>query len=117
MPNYEYVCVECANRVEVFHRIGDEPLRVCEVCGGQMRKVFHPAGIVLKGSGFYRTDSRKTAKAGKEGSGSGSKGDGKKGADTSSSEKSSSEKSSSDGSSSEKSSSESSSDSKKKEAS
>jgi putative FmdB family regulatory protein len=98
MPYYEYVCVECANRIEVFHRIGDEPLRVCEVCGGQLRKVFHPAGIVLKGSGFYRTDSRTPAKAGKEPAES--KGGEKKGSDKSSSDKSSSDKSSSDKSSS-----------------
>jgi putative FmdB family regulatory protein len=58
MPTYEFRCVDCGNRVEVFQRIGDEPLTVCEICGGTMRKVFHPAGIVFKGSGFYATDSR-----------------------------------------------------------
>jgi putative FmdB family regulatory protein len=72
MPIYEYACVECGNRIEVFQRIDAESLRVCEVCGGDLRKVFHPAGIVFKGSGFYKTDSRQTSKAGKgssEGSG------------------------------------------------
>jgi putative FmdB family regulatory protein len=61
MPTYEFRCVDCGNRVEVFQRIGDEPLTVCEVCGGTMRKVFHPAGIVFKGSGFYATDSRSSS--------------------------------------------------------
>jgi putative FmdB family regulatory protein len=74
MPIYEYACVQCGNRIEVFQRIDDESLRVCEVCGGDLRKVFHPAGIVFKGSGFYKTDSRQTSKAGKESSeGSGEK--------------------------------------------
>jgi putative FmdB family regulatory protein len=58
MPTYEYVCVDCANRFEVVQRIGEASLSVCEVCGGRLRKVFHPIGIVLKGSGFYRTESR-----------------------------------------------------------
>ena len=58
MPTYEYVCRDCGNQVEVFQRITDEPLAVCEVCGGRLRKVFHPAGILFKGSGFYKTDSR-----------------------------------------------------------
>lgn len=58
MPTYEFACQDCGNRVEVFQRIGEEPLSICEVCGGPMRKVFHPAGIVFRGSGFYKTDSR-----------------------------------------------------------
>ncbi|HZA26644.1 MAG TPA: FmdB family zinc ribbon protein [Actinomycetota bacterium] len=62
MPTYEYVCVDCGNRFEVSQRIGDEPPSVCEVCGGRLRRVFHPVGIVLKGSGFYRTESRSKAK-------------------------------------------------------
>ena len=63
MPTYEYRCTTCGNRFEVFQRIGDEPLRACEVCGGELRKVFHPAGIVFKGTGFYATDSRKSSGA------------------------------------------------------
>jgi putative FmdB family regulatory protein len=62
MPTYEYVCVDCANRFEVVQRIGDAQLSLCEVCGGRLRKVFHPIGIVLKGSGFYRTESRSKQK-------------------------------------------------------
>lgn len=75
MPTYDYVCVQCGNRFEIFQRIGDEPLRICDVCGGDLRKVFHPAGIVFKGSGFYKTDSRQPAGKGgekKPGSGEGS---------------------------------------------
>ena len=48
----------------MFQRITDEPLAVCEVCGGRLRKVFHPAGILFKGSGFYKTDSRAPAASG-----------------------------------------------------
>jgi putative FmdB family regulatory protein len=64
MPTYEYVCRDCGNRIEVFQRITDEPLAVCEICGGQLRKVFHPAGILFKGSGFYKTDSRSAVSSG-----------------------------------------------------
>jgi putative FmdB family regulatory protein len=59
MPTYEYVCVDCANRFEVSQRIGDAPPPVCQICGGRLRKIFHPIGVVLKGSGFYRTEGRK----------------------------------------------------------
>jgi putative FmdB family regulatory protein len=69
MPTYEYLCTDCGNRVEAFQRIGDDPLTVCEVCGGALRKVFHPAGIVFKGSGFYATDSRSRSKPSKDGDG------------------------------------------------
>ena len=58
MPTYEYACTKCGQHVEVFQRVSDEPLTECGVCGGQLRKVFHPAGILFKGSGFYSTDSR-----------------------------------------------------------
>ncbi|MGH2740002.1 MAG: FmdB family zinc ribbon protein [Actinomycetota bacterium] len=58
MPTYEYVCTACGERIEILQPIGDRPLRKCPVCGGALRKVFHPAGIVFKGSGFYRTDAR-----------------------------------------------------------
>ena len=58
MPTYEYLCLEHGHRFEVFQRIGEEPVTECPECGGAVRKVFHPVGVVLKGSGFYRTDSR-----------------------------------------------------------
>ena len=58
VPTYEYACQSCGHHVEVYQRFSDEPLTECGVCGGQLRKVFHPAGILFKGSGFYATDSR-----------------------------------------------------------
>jgi putative FmdB family regulatory protein len=58
VPTYEYACTECGERLEVVQRFSDDPLTVCEACGGKLRKVFSPVGIVFKGSGFYRTDSR-----------------------------------------------------------
>jgi putative FmdB family regulatory protein len=62
MPTYEYECTSCGQHIEVFQRISEEPLTTCGVCGGALRKVFHPAGIVFKGSGFYATDSRSGSK-------------------------------------------------------
>jgi putative FmdB family regulatory protein len=62
MPTYEYACTECGDRTEVVQSIADAPLTTCTVCGGRLRKVFSPVGIVFKGSGFYRTDSRGKAR-------------------------------------------------------
>jgi putative FmdB family regulatory protein len=62
MPTYEYECTACGQHIEVFQRFSEDSLTVCGVCGGVLRKVFHPAGIVFKGSGFYVTDSRSTGK-------------------------------------------------------
>jgi putative FmdB family regulatory protein len=61
VPTYQYACTTCGEQVEAVQRFDDEPLSVCPACGGSLRKVFSPVGIVFKGSGFYRTDSRKTA--------------------------------------------------------
>jgi putative FmdB family regulatory protein len=66
MPTYEYACTECGDRTEVVQSISDPPLTTCTVCGGTLRKVFSPVGIVFKGSGFYRTDSRGKAPAAKD---------------------------------------------------
>ena len=64
MPTYQYACTTCGEQVEAVQRFNDDPLTVCAACGGTLRKVFSPVGIVFKGSGFYRTDSRKaTAKS------------------------------------------------------
>lgn len=68
MPTYEYACQSCGTHIEVFQHFSDEPLSVCSVCGGSLRKVFHPAGILFKGSGFYATDSRSGRHAGKKAS-------------------------------------------------
>ena len=84
MPTYEYACQSCGSHIEVYQRFSDEPLRECGVCGGPLRKVFHPAGILFKGSGFYATDSRAAAKSG----GDGSSGDGGDKAKSGSKEKS-----------------------------
>jgi putative FmdB family regulatory protein len=58
MPTYEYACTRCGQHVEVVQSMSDAPLTECGACGGPLRKVFAPIGIVFKGSGFYRTDSR-----------------------------------------------------------
>ncbi|HTR90511.1 MAG TPA: FmdB family zinc ribbon protein [Trebonia sp.] len=58
MPTYQYACTECGGQLEAVQKFTDEPLTVHEDCGGRLRKVFSPVGIVFKGSGFYRTDSR-----------------------------------------------------------
>jgi putative FmdB family regulatory protein len=81
MPTYEYACRQCGQHIEVFQRLAEEPLTVCGVCGGQLRKVFHPAGILFKGSGFYSTDNRakqRTETGASEPSGADSKTDSKK---------------------------------------
>ena len=86
MPTYQYACTSCGEQTEAVQRFTDDPLTVCPACGGTLRKVFSPVGIVFKGSGFYRTDSRngsvpggeKTAAKG-NGSGDSSSGDGKDG--------------------------------------
>ena len=61
MPTYEYACTSCGEQLEVVQRFSDDPLTICPACGGTLRKVFSPVGIVFKGSGFYRTDSRNGA--------------------------------------------------------
>ena len=58
MPTYQYTCTECGEPVEAVQKFTDAPLTVCAACGGRLRKVFSAVGIVFKGSGFYRTDSR-----------------------------------------------------------
>ena len=58
MPTYQYACTECGEQLEMVQKFSDDPLTVCPACSGRLRKVFSPVGIVFKGSGFYRTDSR-----------------------------------------------------------
>jgi putative FmdB family regulatory protein len=60
MPTYEYACKSCGEHLEVVQSFSEEPLTTCPSCGGELRKVFGSVGIVFKGSGFYKTDSRKT---------------------------------------------------------
>ena len=111
MPTYQYVCTECGDQVEAVQKFTDDPLSVHDTCGGRLRKVFSPVGIVFKGSGFYRTDSRKgspaataasassssdsSSSAGDKKTGDGDKGDKKAGEKSSSSSSSASSSSSS----------------------
>ena len=76
MPTYQYVCTECGGQLEAVQKFTDDPLTVHEDCGGRLRKVFSPVGIVFKGSGFYRTDSRGSGSSGASTSSSSSSKDG-----------------------------------------
>ncbi|WP_216914668.1 FmdB family zinc ribbon protein [Nocardia noduli] len=58
MPTYSYACTQCDNRFDIVQSFSDDALSVCEQCSGKLRKLFNSVGIVFKGSGFYRTDSR-----------------------------------------------------------
>jgi putative FmdB family regulatory protein len=106
MPTYEYACKKCGERLEVMQSFSDKPLKKHKTCGGDLQKVFHPAGLIFKGSGFYVTDSRSSnrsssrsttsrssSKSGsdKGGSDSSSKSGGNSGSGSSSSESSSSD--------------------------
>jgi putative FmdB family regulatory protein len=63
MPTYEYRCAKCGEHLEVFQSFSEAPLTKHARCGGKLAKVLSPAGIVLKGSGFYKTDSRSAKRA------------------------------------------------------
>jgi putative FmdB family regulatory protein len=67
VPTYEYVCTKCGERVEAVQSFSDSPLTDCPHCHkkGVLRKVFSPVGVVFKGSGFYKTDSRSKGSADK----------------------------------------------------
>ena len=88
MPIYEYACTACGERTEAKQSFTDPPLEECPVCGGKLRKLYSPVGIVFKGSGFYATDSKKASGSSKK-SDSGAKTETKSSSDT----KKSSEKS------------------------
>ena len=64
MPTYEYACTACGHRLEAVQKFTDDPLTECPECGSPLRKVYGAVGIVLKGSGFYKTDSRAAASGG-----------------------------------------------------
>ena len=59
MPTYDYQCRSCGSTTEVIHSMTESGPSVCDRCGGELRRVLYPTGIIFKGSGFYRTDSRK----------------------------------------------------------
>ena len=67
MPTYQYRCTECGEDLEAVQKFSDPALTTCRTCGGQLRKVFNAVGVVFKGSGFYRTDSRNGSKRGADG--------------------------------------------------
>ncbi len=58
MPTYQYACTECDHDFEQFQRFSDDALTECPSCSGRLRKLFNAVGVVFKGSGFYRNDSR-----------------------------------------------------------
>ena len=58
MPTYQYQCTECGEALEVQQSFSEDALTECPVCHGRLRKVFNAVGVVFKGSGFYRNDSR-----------------------------------------------------------
>lgn len=62
MPTYEYRCAKCGKHFDVYQSFSEDPLTKHEKCGGKLTKVLSPAGIVLKGSGFYKTDNRSGSK-------------------------------------------------------
>jgi putative FmdB family regulatory protein len=63
VPTYQYACTQCGHQLEAVQSFSDEPLTICPACEGRLRKLFSSVGIVFKGSGFYRTDSRAGAGA------------------------------------------------------
>ena len=66
MPTYQYACTACGHRFEAVQSFSDSSLTDCPECAGRLRKVFSSVGIVFKGSGFYRTDSRSGTDSAKE---------------------------------------------------
>lgn len=66
MPTYQYSCTECGHFLEAVQKFTDDALTTCPECRGRLRKVFNAVGVVFKGSGFYRTDSRSAGKDVKE---------------------------------------------------
>ena len=92
MPTYSYACTECGHRFDAVQAFSDDALTTCPKCSGRLRKLFNSVGVVFKGSGFYRTDSRESAKSSTNGSAKSSE---STTASSSSSEKSSANSSSS----------------------
>ncbi|CAM4087832.1 FmdB family transcriptional regulator [Mycobacterium senriense] len=62
MPTYSYQCTECDDRFDIVQAFTDDALTTCKRCAGRLRKRFNSVGVVFKGSGFYRTDSRESSK-------------------------------------------------------
>jgi putative FmdB family regulatory protein len=64
VPTYDYQCRSCGFITEVVHSMFEDGPTKCERCGGELRRVFHPTGIIFKGGGFYKTDSRPASASG-----------------------------------------------------
>ncbi len=96
MPTYSYACTECGDKFDAIQAFSDASLTTCKKCNGRLRKLFGNVGVVFKGSGFYRTDSRDAGKSSSNGSSNGSSASPEKSA---SSEKPASDKASGSGSS------------------
>ena len=98
MPTYQYACTSCEHRFEQVQSFSEDSLTVCPECEGRLRKLFNAVGIVFKGSGFYRTDSRSgngsVSESGSSGSESSSDGSGSSSSSSDSSASASSETSS-----------------------
>ena len=92
MPTYSYACTDCGDRFDAVQSFNDSALTMCAKCNGRLRKLFGNVGVVFKGSGFYRNDSREASKSSTKSSSNSSNGSG---GSTESSGSSSSEKSSS----------------------
>ena len=98
MPIYEYACTACGERTEARQSFTDPPLDTCPICGGSLRKLYSPVGVVFKGSGFYSTDNSKSsgqaksAEKGSKGTKDSSQGTKSKDSSSSSSESSTSSK-------------------------
>jgi putative FmdB family regulatory protein len=99
VPTYQYVCTDCAEPLEAVQSFTDDALTVCPACGGTLRKVFGSVGVVFKGSGFYRTDSRASSSASDTAASKGTSSDSKSNASGGSSTGSSGDSSSGSGSS------------------
>ena len=94
MPTYQYACSACDHQFEIVQKFSDDALTECPSCAGELRKVFSAVGIVFKGSGFYRTDSRSSASSTvASANGSSSSSDSSKSSESSSSSTSSESKS------------------------
>jgi len=85
VPTYQYACTECSHAFEQFQSFSDDALTECPECGGRLRKLFNAVGVVFKGSGFYRTDSRAAAAASSSSSSSSSSSEGSSSSDSGSS--------------------------------
>jgi putative FmdB family regulatory protein len=68
VPTYSYACTGCGDRFDAVQAFSDDALTTCSKCSGRLRKLFGSVGVVFKGSGFYRTDSRESAKSSSNGS-------------------------------------------------